>query len=89
MADMRPEWHHVCDLAAIHRDRNSEVRIRMVESRKGFSVELRKYERSQHHDGLNAGGIGLMIPTDRIPEVIAALQRGYDAATALRQAARA
>lgn len=89
MPDLRPEWHHVCDLAAIHRDRNSEIRLRLVESRKGFAVELRKWERSHHHDGLNAGVAGLMIPAERVAEVIAGLQRGFDAASALRQAARA
>lgn len=90
MADHRPEWAHVADLAAIHRDRNSEIRLRLVESRRGsFAVEIRKYERSHHHAGLNAGQIGLMIPAERIAEVIAGLQRGSDAATALRQAARA
>jgi hypothetical protein len=89
MTDGRPEWMHVCDLAAIHRDRNSEIRLRLVEGRKGFAVELRKWERSHHHDGLNAGGTGLMVPAERVAEVIAALQKGSNAASALRQAARA
>lgn len=89
MTDHRPEWDHVADVATVHRDRNSEIRIRLAESRKGYALELRKWQRSAQDGKMIAGQIGLMVPVERIAEVIAGLQRGADAATALRQAARA
>ena len=89
MADPRPEFFHVADLATIQRDRNSEIRLRLMESWKGFAVEIRKYQRSAHHDGMNAGGPGLFVHVDRIPELIASLDKARTAAAALREAARA
>jgi hypothetical protein len=89
MADSRPEFLHVADLCAIQRDRNSEIRLRLMESWKGFAVEVRKFQRSAHHEGMNAGGPGLFVHVDRIPELIAGLEKARMAASALREAARA
>lgn len=85
---MPPEWNHVCDLSTLQRDRNSEIRLRLVEGRKGYAVEIRKHDMSHHHDGMNAAGPGLLVFSDRIPELISALERGHSAASALRQAGR-
>lgn len=86
---MSLQWDHVADLASLQRDRNSEIRLRLVESAKGYAVELRKYDVSHHHDGMNAAGPGLLVRVERIPELIAGLQKAQAAGRALREAERA
>lgn len=85
---MIAEWSHVADLASLQRDRNSEIRLRLVESRKGFAVEIRKYEISHHRDDLRAGGPGLMVFAERLPELLLALDKAREAIAALQGAQR-
>lgn len=86
---MSLQWDHVADLASLQRDRNSEIRLRLVQSQKGYGVEIRKYDRSHHHDGMNAAGPGLIVRDDRVPELILGLQKAMAAASAMRDAERA
>ena len=85
---MPTDLHHVADLATIQRDRNGEIRVSLLEGPDGCAVEIRKFQRSRHSGGLIASGPGLMVFSDRIPELMAALDRGHRAAVALREASR-
>lgn len=85
--DARPDYLHVADLASIQRSANSEVRVRLVESRTKFAIELRTYERSRHSAEMIASGHGVFIPAERLAETMLALDRAKSAISALRGAA--
>ncbi|MFK5596592.1 hypothetical protein ACFZ8E_06255 [Methylobacterium sp. HMF5984] len=87
MADTRAEWAFVADIASVHRDRNTEIRISLYEARKGYAACIRKYERSRHHDGMVAAGFTLMVPIEKIGDLMVGLDRTRTAASALRGAA--
>jgi hypothetical protein len=85
---MQLTWRHVADLPPLQRDRNSEVRLRIVESEKGFAVEMRKHFFNPRSGEMNAGAPALSIFADRLPALVLALDGAYSTIRALQQAQR-
>lgn len=85
---MQLEWRHVQDLPSIQRDRNSEIRIRIVESAKGYALELRKHHINPRSGEMVTGAPALMVFADRLPSLMLALDNAHSTIKALQQAQR-